>query len=676
MLLHTNKSNISTNGVLSESKFTIQASAKAFKILSSSLYSNKIKAIIRELSCNAYDAHIANNNVHEPFDIQLPTELELNFKIRDYGTGLSHENIMELYVTYFNSTKTESNDYIGALGLGSKSPFSYTNTFSVSSYFNGKHRSYSAYLDDNGMPNIVMLMEINSIEPNGLEIEFPVNSNDIYQFKQTAQDVFQYFDIKPNVINHKLTYTDDTVFLKLEDNWICYNRSQYLNVVQGNICYPILKESISNFPLKYEYLMKLPIVIKFPLGSLDVAASREELSYDKITCDNLINQFDKIHNSIIKHYQDMIDQTDTTWNVQAKFNNLINTHYISSSILTHNNIYHNSKKLQRDNIIDITDSMPNDIPMYYIDNTWSSKTRKIQKRNIIQVNAKSKIIFNDLKSKFKARINNYIDDPKIKYIYEFKVGKDYNQSDIDTIISALGNPEYMMVSDLSLPTKIIDDEKLYNVPKFSNWDYIFDDYYYTKDEINKFDKCYYVELIGKTAISITYNQLNIIIKNSKILGIIDKDTRVIGLQKGVMNIIDTSKHINFLSHVTQQIQKHSKFQEFKLNNIPELDTDVYFYQRYKNILKVTTVQDPDYIKMLKQYEYQYIRSIDEEMTAIQHICNKLDINTISKNTEPNYQKIIYDRYPLLNKLVGYYHDDSRYFEEFENYINLKYESLK
>ena len=189
MLLHTNKSNISTNGVLSESKFTIQASAKAFKILSSSLYSNKIKAIIRELSCNAYDAHIANNNVHEPFDIQLPTELELNFKIRDYGTGLSHENIMELYVTYFNSTKTESNDYIGALGLGSKSPFSYTNTFSVSSYFNGKHRSYSAYLDDNGMPNIVMLMEINSIEPNGLEIEFPVNSNDIYQFKQTAQDV-------------------------------------------------------------------------------------------------------------------------------------------------------------------------------------------------------------------------------------------------------------------------------------------------------------------------------------------------------------------------------------------------------------------------------------------------------------------------------------------------------
>lgn len=40
-------------------EFRIRNSAKAFNILSSGLYANKIRAIIRELSCNAVDSHVA-----------------------------------------------------------------------------------------------------------------------------------------------------------------------------------------------------------------------------------------------------------------------------------------------------------------------------------------------------------------------------------------------------------------------------------------------------------------------------------------------------------------------------------------------------------------------------------------------------------------------------------------
>ena len=49
---------ISNSGKSQE--FTIAASAKAFKILSSNLYQNKIRAIVRELSCNAFDAQKVN----------------------------------------------------------------------------------------------------------------------------------------------------------------------------------------------------------------------------------------------------------------------------------------------------------------------------------------------------------------------------------------------------------------------------------------------------------------------------------------------------------------------------------------------------------------------------------------------------------------------------------------
>ena len=104
---------VETSGLESQSSFTIKASPKAFAILSSGLYSDKIKAIIRELACNALDSHKAAKQ-DKPFDIHLPGSWSSEFKIRDYGTGLSKESILKLYTTYFESTKQDSNDYIGA----------------------------------------------------------------------------------------------------------------------------------------------------------------------------------------------------------------------------------------------------------------------------------------------------------------------------------------------------------------------------------------------------------------------------------------------------------------------------------------------------------------------------------------------------------------------------------
>ena len=89
-------------------EFRIRNSAKAFNILSSGLYANKVKAIIRELSCNAIDSHTAAGT-KQPFEVHLPTTLEPWFSIRDFGTGLSHDQVTKIYTTYFESTKTNSN---------------------------------------------------------------------------------------------------------------------------------------------------------------------------------------------------------------------------------------------------------------------------------------------------------------------------------------------------------------------------------------------------------------------------------------------------------------------------------------------------------------------------------------------------------------------------------------
>mgnify|MGYP000694507503 CR=1 FL=1 len=116
--------------------FTIEANGKAFRTLIDGLYSNKIQAVCRELSSNAQDSHIDAGQTR-PFEVSIPTSLDPVFRVRDFGTSLSHEDVMFLYTRIFKSTKETTNDQTGALGLGSKSPFAYTDTFSVVAYLNG-----------------------------------------------------------------------------------------------------------------------------------------------------------------------------------------------------------------------------------------------------------------------------------------------------------------------------------------------------------------------------------------------------------------------------------------------------------------------------------------------------------------------------------------------------------
>ena len=156
-------------------EFKIRNSAKAFSILSSGLYANKIRAIVRELSCNAVDSHIAAGRAGTPFDVHLPNDMEQWFAIRDYGTGLDADQVANIYTTYFESTKTGSNDFIGALGLGSKSPFSYTDNFSITAIKNGRKGIYTAFINENGIPSIAQMLggkcDILQLDCSGLDID-------------------------------------------------------------------------------------------------------------------------------------------------------------------------------------------------------------------------------------------------------------------------------------------------------------------------------------------------------------------------------------------------------------------------------------------------------------------------------------------------------------------------
>ena len=316
---------IHSRGLDSSNQFTIAQTSKMFKILSDSLYSDKVMAVIRELSTNAHDAHVASGNKN-PFKVTLPTQANPNFTVRDYGTGLSQKDMEELYTTYGASNKNDSNDFVGCLGLGSKSPFAYTKSFSSTSYFNGKAYQYIAAMDENGVPSLNLFGVTETNEPNGLEISFAVKQYDFHEFTNKAKRIFHYFKMKPiieggvceSMQDH--SYSHHNVVIEGK-GWrigrVSNNNHQYPSqwhsagsgvvAIMGNIAYPVLADKIigeekeeSNDAIQrwnrtfqkadvanWKSLVKeilnagLYLEIQFGIGELEMDVSREGLQYTK-----------------------------------------------------------------------------------------------------------------------------------------------------------------------------------------------------------------------------------------------------------------------------------------------------------------------------------------------------------------------------------------------------------
>jgi hypothetical protein len=342
-------------GVRSEAGFTIAQTSKMFKILSDSLYSDKVMAVIRELSTNAYDSHIAAGNSN-PFKVVLPNAANPSFIVRDYGTGLSQTDMESLYTTYGASNKNTSNDFVGCLGLGSKSPFAYTKSFSTSSYYNGQKYTYVAAIDDSGVPTLNLFSVSDTDEPNGLEISFAVKQHDFHEFSSKAMRIYHYFKMKPiiegGVINHLKDhqYSNKNIILS-GDGWrVCRfsnDTNHFPNVhhhvdsgviaLMGNIAYPVKtsqiigedkqttndaiqrwnrafqKADIDNWKSFVNEILNqnLYLELDFGIGELEMDVSREGLQYTKDVIRTLREKTQEIYLEMKEEFSKKISAAKT-----------------------------------------------------------------------------------------------------------------------------------------------------------------------------------------------------------------------------------------------------------------------------------------------------------------------------------------------------------------------------
>lgn len=258
--------------------FGVEMNEKLFSVLTDQLYQDKIGSIVRELCSNAYDAHVEAGTQDKPFTVHIPNDLEPWFSVKDRGVGMTKDDILEVYTRLFKSTKEDTNDQTGAFGLGSKTPFSYVSGFSVESVKNGKKVVASCYKND-GAPRVTFVAEMDTDEPNGVEVKVPVyEMSDCTPFQKACRFYLSTYTVKPEMINLGDFQLEDVEYI--DDKVAKTESSLYRGcIIYGNVPYDISKSIIWE-SVKYSHRKILneknyiPII---PIGELTVTPSRESL---------------------------------------------------------------------------------------------------------------------------------------------------------------------------------------------------------------------------------------------------------------------------------------------------------------------------------------------------------------------------------------------------------------
>jgi len=360
-------------------------------ILRDSLYANKILAPIREYSTNARDSHTAFGKAGRPIRVTLPTRFEPEFRIRDFGTSLSLDEVKNTYLKYCKSTKRTSNDFNGVYGLGCKSAFAYTDQFTVITYLDGQQTIINIPISGEAQ----VIAQVPTTEEQGLEIVIPVNIKDVDAWHEEAMAFYAYWSVRPTIVNQRQDLFEK-FFSPLQikpifsqDDWEVrpggYNNRSKAVAVMSYVPYPINWETVKrNFSeeqtQKYGKILGFVennyVTFMFSNGTADFTPSREALQYTETTLASICHKLDKISDAIEKIISERISSATNLWEAKCLYNKVFNG---SSYDRTEGNFYGNLGQIQtmmsgklKWNGIGIDDGKFSDIHL------WDRNTGKIK----------------------------------------------------------------------------------------------------------------------------------------------------------------------------------------------------------------------------------------------------------------------------------------------------------
>lgn len=180
-------------------------SAAFFHILSASLYSNPLLAALREILCNADDAH-KQAGISDPINVKVTCDDDgdadaWSVVVRDFGAGIPDSMMDEIYLVFGESTKKDVEEATGGFGLGSKAPWAIVDQFFVTSHHEGVKTVYTLVKsdpDNDNKPSIQSLFS-GPTDESGLEVRIPISSNKSRDVINTIGSLLYYGDMPANV---------------------------------------------------------------------------------------------------------------------------------------------------------------------------------------------------------------------------------------------------------------------------------------------------------------------------------------------------------------------------------------------------------------------------------------------------------------------------------------------
>lgn len=268
MQMPTCERTLQVEGNVLTSDFGIGNAGLIMEYMTRNIYSDAIGSIVREIASNSRDAHREIGTPDLPIMVKLPNKLEPTIEFKDYGPGITKSRMLEVFTQYGNSTKRDDNTQTGGFGIGSKTPWSYTDTFIISTVTleNGTlyRRQYAAVKGNDYTCKLISMgdeVEIDVDDPlipadekrTGTVVSFVVQSNDFQIFAQNVIRFTRFWKVKPIITgcNPLPVYDPEPPAIHTEDNsWIVYERGCYnTNVCVDGIPYPLNAATLGKISL-------------------------------------------------------------------------------------------------------------------------------------------------------------------------------------------------------------------------------------------------------------------------------------------------------------------------------------------------------------------------------------------------------------------------------------------
>lgn len=296
-------------------------SAEFFQVLFKSLYKYPTVAMVREVLCNAWDAHIEAGNTSLAVEIMLDHDY---LTVRDFGKGIPAEDMGIRYCVMGGSTKAGDETVTGGFGLGCKAPFAVTDHFEVTSMNGGMKTIYNLSRSSGaveGIPGCLAIVSIPTTE-TGLEVKIPVRG--IYgELEKIIKRVVFGGGINANLNGVELERLPLSL---VPGSWVITRmptlafaernqRNVEINIRYGNVIYPgadLEHHMHSEYRQMFGFLEKVGkfvgkhsstnicLVLQADPGTLSVTPSRETLSMVPKTVEKIKQLFTVVHAKLME----------------------------------------------------------------------------------------------------------------------------------------------------------------------------------------------------------------------------------------------------------------------------------------------------------------------------------------------------------------------------------------